>query len=187
MLAVLAAPGPFPAYADELVVFGRLVGSWDIDDTHFNADGSIRVVRRGEWHFGWVLEGRVIQDVLISPPLEERAGTGAATHEYGTTVRAYDPRIGGWRVTYIAPVFGATVNLIARERDDEIVLEGRGPDGKLNRWVFSEITDEYFRWRGYESSDEGLTWFMDEEMHARRRPAALSPAARRAPASHDPA
>ncbi len=169
MLAVLAAPGPFPDYADKLMLFGRLVGSWDIEDTHFNPDGTVRAERRGEWHFGWVLEGRAIQDVLISPPLAERQRTGASSHEYGTTVRAYDPTIDAWRITYVAPVFGATVNLLARERGDEIVLEGRAPDGKLNRWVFSEISEEYFRWRGYESSDEGLTWFMDEEMHARRR------------------
>jgi hypothetical protein len=169
MIAVLAASGPFPDYADKLMLFGQLVGSWDISDTHFNPDGTVRARRRGEWHFGWVLEGRVIQDVLISPPRDERAKTGASAHEYGTTVRAYDPVIDGWRITYVAPVFGATVNLIARQHDDEIVLEGRGPDGKRNRWVFSDITDEFFRWRGYESSDEGLTWFMDEEMHAHRR------------------
>jgi len=32
--------------------------------------------QRGEWHFGWVLEGRAIQDVILAPPREERHRTG---------------------------------------------------------------------------------------------------------------
>jgi hypothetical protein len=62
------------------------------------------------------------------------------------------------------------VNLIARPFD-EIVLEGRAPDNKLYRWIFSDITDQTFRWSGYESADEGRTWFMEEEIRGRRRAA----------------
>lgn len=169
MIDVLAASGPFPEYAEKLMLFGRLVGSWDVVDTFFNRDGTVRVQRHGEWHFGWVLEGRAIQDVILAPPLAERAETGAAAHEYGTTVRAYDPKLDAWRVTYVAPVYGATVNLLARPVDDEIWLEGRSPDDKRIRWVFCKITDESFRWRGHESSDDGRTWFIEEEIVARRR------------------
>ena len=115
-----------------------------------------------------MLQGRAIQDVLISPPLEEiRAGAPPA--EYGTTVRFYDGRSGTWQVTWIAPVAGGTVNLVARAVEDGILLEGRFPKGDLCRWTFSEITDDAFVWRGYESSDEGRTWFLDERMLVRRR------------------
>ena len=169
MIDVLAASGPFPEYAQKLMLFGRLVGSWDVVDTFYNRDGTVRVVRHGEWHFGWVLEGRAIQDVILAPPLAERAETGAPAHEYGTTVRAYDAKLDAWRVTYVAPVYGATVNLLARPVGDEIWLEGSSPEDKPIRWVFSEITDESFRWRGHESSDEAGTWFMEEEIVARRR------------------
>ena len=71
------------------------------------------------------------------------------------TIRAYDPKIDGWRVTFVAPISGATVNLIAREHDDEIWLEGRGPDNSLCRWTFSEMTDRRVRWQGFASADEG--------------------------------
>jgi hypothetical protein len=168
MIEALEANEPFPAYADELMLFGQLVGSWDIEVSFFDPEGNVIRERRGEWHFGWVLEGRVIQDVLISPPREGR-DVGQASHEYGTTLRAYDPKIDAWRVTFVAPVFGATVNLIARERGDEIWLEGRAPDNSLCRWTFSEITSERVRWRGFSSSDEGLTWTREEEMILRRR------------------
>jgi hypothetical protein len=127
----------------------------------------------GEWHFGWVLEGRAIQDVLICPPREGRE-PGEASRAYDTTIRVYDPRIDGWRITFVAAVAGATVNLIVREHGDEIWLEGRAPDNKLFRWTFSEFSDERVRWQGFVSSDEGLTWLRDEEIILRREKPAAS-------------
>jgi len=167
-IEALAADGPFPDYADELMLFGQFVGSWDVEGKFFDRDGNVAREQRAEWHFGWALEGRAIQDVLISPPRDSR-DPGQSSHEYGTTIRAYDPRIEGWRVTFVAPVNGATVNLIAREHGDEIRLEGRAPDNRQFRWTFSEITSERVRWQSYISSDEGLTWTRDEEIILRRR------------------
>src|SRR5207249_312616 len=96
-------------------------------------------------------------------------GAGQQAQSYDTAIRAYDPRIDGWRVTIVAPVFGATVNLIAREHDDEIWLEGRNWDNDLIRWTFSEFSDERVRWQGFISKDEGLTWVRDEEIILHRR------------------
>ncbi|HET8562978.1 MAG TPA: hypothetical protein VFM35_03780 [Candidatus Binatia bacterium] len=169
MIETLTAAGPFPDYADKLMLFGRLVGGWDIEGRHFSAEGQVTKEQRGEWHFAWVLEGRAIQDVILTPPREERRRTGAPADDYGVAIRFYDPRIDAWRVTALTPVFGVIVNLIARPVGDEIVLEGRAPDNKLYRWIFSDITDQTFRWSGYESADEGRTWFMEEEIRARRR------------------
>ena len=169
MIEVLAADGPFHEYADKLMLFGRLVGAWDIAGRHFGADAQVTQEQRGEWHFGWVLEGRAIQDVILTPPREERRRTGAPADDYGMAIRFYDARIDAWQVTALTPVFGVVINLIARPVGDEIVLEGRAPDNKLYRWIFSDITDHTFRWTGYESADEGRIWFMGEEIRARRR------------------
>jgi len=171
MIEALAAEGPFAEYADKLMLFGRLVGEWDIEGRHFNQEGQVTKEQRGEWLFGWVLEGRAIQDVILSPPREERRRTGASAEDYGAAVRFYDPRIDAWRVIALTPVFGVVVNLIARPVGDEIVQEGRAPDNKLYRWIFSDITDHTFRWSGYVSADEGRTWFMEEEIRGRRRAA----------------
>ncbi len=168
MIQALTAEGPFPEYADKLMLFGRLVGSWDIEGRFFDQDGTVTKEQTGEWHFGWVLEGRVIQDVLITPPRDGRE-PGQPSKEYGTTIRAYDPKIDGWRITFVAPVYGGTVNLIGREHGDEIWLEGRAPDNRLYRWIFSEITEERVRWQGFVSVDEGLTWVREEEIILRRR------------------
>jgi hypothetical protein len=171
MIEALEAEGPFPEYADKLMLFGRLVGAWDIEGRNFNREGQVTKEQRGEWHFGWVLEGRAIQDVILSPPREERRKTGAPAADYGTAIRFYDPRLDAWRVTALTPVFGVVVNLISRPVGDEIVQEGRAPDNKLYRWVFSDITDHNFRWSGYVSADEGRTWFMEEEIRGTRRAA----------------
>jgi hypothetical protein len=59
--------------------------------------------------------------------------------------------------------------LIAREHGKEIWLEGRAPDHRLYRWIFSDITPDRARWQGFISSDEGLTWVREEEIALRRR------------------
>lgn len=163
MLDALDAAGPYPAYADKLMLFGRLVGSWHCDGRFLHPDGGVRESHRGEWHFGWALEGRAIQDVLISPPREELQA-GEEFFEYGTTVRIYDPRRDAWNVVFTSATTGAIVNLEAREVGEEIWLEGRGPEDRLDRWTFSEISPTFVRWQGFVSRDEGQTWARDEEI-----------------------
>ena len=168
MIEALGAPGPDPEHADKLMLFGRLVGSWDIEGRFLDEQGNVIREGTGEWHFGWVLEGRVIQDVLISPPRHGRE-PGERSRAYDTAVRAYDPKIDAWRVSVVAPIFGASINLIAREHGDQIWLEGRSPENDLLRWTFSEFSDERVRWQGYLSKDEGLTWIRNEEIILHRR------------------
>ena len=168
MIDALRADGPLPEHRDALMVFGRLVGSWDITGRFFDEHGDVTREGTGEWHFGWVLEGRVIQDVLISPPRRSRK-PGETSFAYDTAIRAYDPKHGAWRVSVIAPIYGATMNLIAREHGDEIWLEGRRPDDKPVRWTFSDFSEERVLWQGYVSNDDGRTWIRDEEIVLHRR------------------
>jgi hypothetical protein len=169
MIELLDADGPDEMRAEGLMLFGRFVGSWDIEATYWDHDGSVIGERRGEWHFGWVLQGRAIQDVLISPPLAEQLQTGEPAREYGSSFRLYDPKTDIWRVTWFAPVSGTIVDLTARRDGERIVLEGSEPSGMLDRWIFSDITPDAFTWTGYESTDEGRTWPMVERMLLRRR------------------
>jgi hypothetical protein len=168
MIALLDASGPCEDYGDALMLFGQFVGSWDVEATYFDHDGGVTASPSGEWHFGWVLQGRAIQDVLIMPSLEERRA-GVPAREYGSSFRMYDARTDTWRVIWFAPVFGAVVDLTARRAGDEIVLEGSEPDGALHRWVFSGIESDGFVWQGYESKDGGGTWPLVQRMLVRRR------------------
>jgi len=77
-LEALGADGPSADRAGKMDLYGRFVGSWDLDVRQFSEDGRERR-RAGEWHFGWALEGRAIQDVWIVPPRGElRRGDATA-------------------------------------------------------------------------------------------------------------
>jgi hypothetical protein len=52
---------------------------------------------------------------------------------------------------------------------DEIVQEGQTEEGHPMRWIFSEITDLSFHWRGVVSKDGEAIWQLREEMDVRRR------------------
>jgi len=173
MIGVLAADAPYPPLAGKLMLFGRLVGSWDIEGRYLDPDGKVLKENKGEWHFGWVLEGRVIQDVIISPPRAGRA-PGEESRSYDAAIRAYDPTTDKWRVTIVAPIFNVTVNLTAWEQGDEIWQEGPGPQGDPVRWTFSEFSDTRVVWRGYTSKDGGKTYVYDEEIVLTRMPSAAT-------------
>lgn len=167
-LAALAADGAYAEYADELMLFGQLVGAWEVDGVDYHEDGGASNFT-GEWHFDWVLEGRAVQDVLVVPGRKDRAD-GQASTVYGTTIRFFDPRIAAWRVAWIDPVNGNLRVLTATQVDEEIVIVGTTNDGRPLRWIWSEITSTSAQWRSVVSSDDGATWQLREEMRLRRPP-----------------
>jgi hypothetical protein len=167
----LDAAGPSPRIADELMLYGQFVGDWDFDWTGINPDGS-KQTGQGEWLFGWVLEGRAVQDVWIFPPRAERAKPNPPAGEYGTTLRFFDPKIQAWRVTWNAPEQGLLLTFTAKKVGNEIVQEGKTLKGLPMRWTFSDITPNSFHWRSVVSADGGKTWQLREEMNVRRRGAA---------------
>ena len=61
-LDALGADGPSADRTGKMDLYGWLIGSWDLDIVRYLPDGATRR-RKGEWHFGWALEGRAIQDV----------------------------------------------------------------------------------------------------------------------------
>ena len=78
-IEALDSGGPATDRADKMKPYGWLIGRWVMDATVYRDDGG-RHQGPGEIHFGWVLEGRAVQDVWILPGVF-----------YGTTLRVYDP------------------------------------------------------------------------------------------------
>jgi hypothetical protein len=78
-IAMLHAADPAPDRLEKMGLYGWLIGSWEMDAVVHADDGTVHN-GPGEIHFGWVLEGRAIQDVWILPNVF-----------YGTTLRVYDP------------------------------------------------------------------------------------------------
>jgi hypothetical protein len=172
-IQALRSSGPTRAYAEKLMLYGQFIGNWEADGRWCLPDGTIRQ-HHWQMHFDWVLEGRAIQDVWITPPrrgprsTEQSEPWGGFGNQYGTTIRVYDPKIDAWQITYIDPCSGYQAKLIGRPRGDEIVQEGSGSDGALLRWVFSEISPNAFRWYAEISRDDGATWHKALEMFAQR-------------------
>lgn len=165
MIAALQASGPHPEHAKQLMLFGQFVGAWDVDITNMAPDGTKKEIK-GEWHFGWVLEGRAVMDVWIAPRRSLRSTD--PLYEYGATLRFFDPDIQAWHSTWIGPMNQIVRPFIARQMGDEIILEGSFTPGSLTRWIFSQITPTSFHWRNIVSSDNGTTWIKVQEMAARR-------------------
>ncbi len=133
MIELLAADGPDPRLREALMTYGQFVGSWSVRNRELGKDGGW-VEQRGEWHFGWVLGGRGVQDVLF--PRDAPA-------ERGTTLRAYDEHEDVWHIAWMAPFWGEFAHQVGRRVGDDIVQEGGG-----RRWTFSDITADSFRWTG---------------------------------------
>jgi hypothetical protein len=142
--------------ADKMGLYGWLIGSWEMDAVMRGDDGT-QSRGKGEIHFGWVLEGRAIQDVWILPGVF-----------YGSTLRVYDPGIDAWHILWSDPVKQLYTRQIGRARGADIVQEGMADSGAAVRWSFTEITPDSFRWLGERSLDGGATWQPQAEFFARR-------------------
>ena len=159
----LGTAGPDPKLNDKLALFGQFVGDWNVEVDWLGPDGKIERQGKGEVHFGWILDGRAIQDVWIShkgKPLRKVAA--------GTTIRFCDPLLDAWQCIWISPLLGVVRTFRARKVGPEIVLEGIKEDGRPERWIFSEIKRQSFRWRAVESADDEKTWRLKEQMRMQR-------------------
>lgn len=150
-------------------VYGWLIGSWELDVYHYRTVDVAALHIKGEAHFGWVLEGRAVQDVWIMPRRSERtADIDKTNNMYGTTLRVWDPSIQAWHITWTNPVRGHREEQIGRWSGKDIVQLGARADGTPTRWMFTEITPNSFHWTGESLQPDGKTWMLESEFRAKR-------------------
>ena len=152
----LHAVGPAPDRTEAMKLYGWLIGDWEMDAVMHLDDGT-RQEAQGEIHFGWVLEGRAIQDVWILPGFF-----------YGSTLRVYDPALDAWHILWSDPLRPYFTRQIGRAQGKNIVQEGKNDADDTVRWSFTDIAPASFRWLGERSSDDGQ-WRLQAELHARRK------------------
>jgi hypothetical protein len=157
---ILFADGAARGFESENSLFGQLVGDWTIGWEGFRADGSI-VETDGSLHVGWVLDGRIVQDVWR---FRKPNGEFVA----GTTLRVYDPRIAAWHSVWFYPAGDVIQTFVARQTSEGILLDGTTPTGLPEQWIFSKMTPGSFDWRAIESADNRTTWRVTEHMRIRR-------------------
>jgi hypothetical protein len=163
MIRTLCSLTPSPALGAQAQIFDRFVGTWDLDCELYGTKGEVSRFS-GQWIFGWVMDGKAVQDVLIMGDKQER-------RPRGTTLRFYDVRSKNWRIVWIAPLSGNIAILKGGAVGDRIILEGVGEDGSPFRWSFNNIRRDSFVWRGESSADGGKTWRLEQEMRLKRRAA----------------
>jgi hypothetical protein len=149
-------------------IYGWMIGSWELDVVGHDDEGNI-IHTTGEAHVGRVLEGRAVQDVFVNPRRSDRGPDSPRfANWFGTTIRIYDPSIQAWRVNWFNPHDGIRAELVGRRRGQEIVQEGKFPDGTPIRWTFSDIAGNTYHWRGERLEPDGKTWRLQVEFRARR-------------------
>jgi hypothetical protein len=165
---ILHSDGPAENLAEKLNLYGRFVGAWVFDATRHLEDGS-KLTGRGEIHFGWVLEGRAVQDVWILPARNAvpSPSLGQWTF-YGTTLRVYDPALDAWHIFWSDPRTQYYSRQLGRVAGQDIVQEGSDGTGASVRWSFTRIANDSFRWLGERSPDNGASWRLEVEFLARR-------------------
>jgi len=170
----LHAHGPAPDRADKMGLYGWLIGAWEMDViVHLANEAEYR--GKGEIHFGWVLEGRAIQDVWITPPRGSRGDPiSAAADFYGSTFRIYDPGIDGqgsgvWHIFWLDPVKQFYSRMLGRAdgQDIEQLTVNETPQ---RCWRFTDITPDSFHWTADvdEGKDGAVQWHRHVEFFARR-------------------
>lgn len=172
LAGVLESSGPARDRPAEARLYDFLVGRWDLTVIGYGKDGA-RQESRGELVADFVLEGKAIQDVWITPPRGERGASAPVLPVtgpfYGTTLRIYDSELGAWRIQWSDPTTQFYALQIGRPIGDEIVQIGEAPGGGTLRWRFTEIRADSFHWIADTSADDGATWTLVVEILARRR------------------
>jgi hypothetical protein len=164
MATALEAASPHPSLGAQAEVLSRLVGAWDVEYIDFRKDGTTHH-RTGELHFGWVLDGRVLQDVWVVDP------SGASKErEVYTDLFYFEPKSGNWHVASVDPYEASVANFVGGVLgDDRIVLESHDlVPNETRRWSFNDIGPSSLVFRDEASSDGGKSWTLKSEYRMRR-------------------
>jgi hypothetical protein len=164
MVTALEALGPLASLGDQAKVFGRLVGTWQVEYSDFSKDGKV-THRSGELIVGWIMDGRAIQDLWIVDP----TGTRKEREVY-TDVRYFDPKSRTWPAVFVDPEHASVARFTGGSvGDDRIVLETQDFGDNETRWSANDIRPDSFVWREEESSDGGKTWRLLAQHQMKRR------------------
>ena len=135
---------------DDYDWFAPLIGDWDCDYYDEPEPGHRRHVK-GEWIFRRILEGTGIQDVFIFPSRSTKETNPQPDGEYGTSLRMFNRENRCYDVVYTCE--RCMKRLTFTQEGDR--LTGRVLDEKGAFRVFSDISEDRFRWENIKISETG--------------------------------
>ncbi len=130
--------------------FAPLIGDWDCDYYDEPEKGQKRHVF-GEWIFRRILEGTGVQDVFIFPSRKTKETDPQPDGEYGTSLRMFNREKGCYDVVYTCE--RCMKRLTFRKEGSRLV--GKVLDEEKAYWIFSDITQDMFRWKNILRRDDG--------------------------------
>ena len=141
--------------------FAPLIGDWDCD--YFDEfDGRKRHVK-GEWIFRRILEGAGIQDIFIFPSRSTKEDSPQPDGEYGSSFRMFNAADKCYDVCYTCD--HCMKRLCFTKEGDRLV--GKVLDQEDVYWIFSDITENSFRWENIMIRKDG-TRILECEIHGKR-------------------
>ena len=135
---------------DQFDWFAPLIGDWDCDYYDEYVKGEKRHVK-GEWLFRRVLDGSGVQDIFIFPSRETRENDPQPDGEYGSSLRIFNPSNEWYDVVYTCS--GNMKRLTFKKEGDRLV--GKVLSEESTYWIFSDITENSFRWEYVKINEDG--------------------------------
>lgn len=149
---------------DEFDWFAPLIGDWDFDYyDNFCNKGELRHVK-GEWIFRRVLEGAGIEDLFICPSRQTRRTNLQPDCEYGVALRMFNLEKKCYDMVYACNKYMERLQFTYENKK----LVGTVLNNQNARWVFSEITENTFRWQNVTVLVDG-TWQINSNIYAKRK------------------
>ena len=130
--------------------FAPLLGDWDCDYYDEYVKDEKRHVK-GEWIFRRVLDGSGVQDIFIFPSRATRVDAPQPDGEYGSSLRIFNPFNEWYDVVYTCS--GNMKRLTFKKEGDRLV--GKVLSEENTYWIFSDITENSFRWEYVKISEDG--------------------------------
>jgi hypothetical protein len=145
--------------------YAPLIGDWDFDywDSYGVTDPSEKRHVKGEWLFRRVLLGTGIEDLFICPSRATRDTNPQPDGEYGVALRMFNAEKKCYDMVYACEKYMTRLEIhkVADKIECHVV-------GRQEKWVFSDITENTFRWRNTTQSENG-EWKVNSEIFAKRK------------------
>ncbi|MBO4678681.1 MAG: hypothetical protein J5626_03345 [Lachnospiraceae bacterium] len=126
---------------DEYDWFKPLLGDWDCD--YYDEYEGVKRHVKGEWIFRRILDGSGVQDIFIFPSRDTMKSNPQPDGEYGTSVRMFNRENCCYDVVYTCDHVMKRL-CFKKDRDG---LKGKVLDEEATYWIFSDITENSFKWQ----------------------------------------
>lgn len=145
--------------------YAPLIGDWNFD--YYDSLGCKSKTEKrhvkGEWLFRRVLRGAGVEDLFICPSRATLDTDREPDAEYGAALRMFNAERKCYDMVYTCARYMTRLEIHKSGENIECHVLN-----KREKWVFSDITKDTFRWRNMNQCEDG-GWNENIEILARRK------------------